>query len=52
MDILTLFLKEIFVRIAYQYLISGYFEGTITWEKGETTANENVMKQINKSLGI
>lgn len=40
------------IGLSHQYLITGYFEGTLTWEKGERTANQNIMDQINSTLGI
>ena len=40
------------IGVAHQYLITGYYEGTIEWTKGESTASEHVMNQIESDLGI
>lgn len=39
------------ICLSHQYLFSGYYEGTISWKKGQTTADENIMQQINDDLG-
>lgn len=40
------------IGLAHQYLITGCYEGTIEWTKGDTTASEYVMNQIESDLGI
>ncbi|NLG03056.1 MAG: hypothetical protein GX567_04390 [Clostridia bacterium] len=37
---------------AHQFLIAGYYEGTLHWKKGESTANDYIMQQIYYDLNI
>lgn len=38
--------------LSRQYLINGYFEGEITWVRGQRTSDEEVMNQILKTLNL
>ena len=52
-DTLSLMLHRLHeIGLSHQYLFSGYYEGTISWKKGQTTADEGIMQQIYDDLGV
>lgn len=52
-DALSLMLHRLHeIGLSHQYLFTGYYEGTISWKKGQTTADENIMQQIYDDLGV
>ena len=40
------------IGLSHQYLITGYYEGELTWKKGDTTADDYVIEQIYNTLGV
>lgn len=52
-DTLSLMLHRLHeIGLSHQYLFSGYYEGTISRKKGQTTADEGIMQQIYDDLGV